>query len=82
MGLNFNSVEMSFKPNAEPSSLGYAEVPLTFNSVETIANLNASAAVKKEHQEENPSWIEKAPQNERFFVAGRTWFKKSDYLCN
>ena len=55
MELNFNSVEMSFKPNAEPSSLGYAEVPLTFNSVETIANLNASAAVKKEHQEENPS---------------------------
>ena len=35
---------MSRKPNAEASSLGYAEVPLTFNSVETIANLNASAA--------------------------------------
>ena len=50
MELNFNSVEMSRKPNAESSSLGYAEVPLTFNSVETIANLNASAAVKKEHQ--------------------------------
>ena len=44
MELNFNSVEMSRKPNAEASSLGYAEVPLTFNSVETIANLNASAA--------------------------------------
>lgn len=35
---------MSRKPNAESSSLGYAEVPLAFNSVETIANLNASAA--------------------------------------
>jgi hypothetical protein len=35
---------MSCKPNAGPSSIGYAEVPLTFNSVETIANLNASAA--------------------------------------
>ena len=44
MELNFNSVEMSRKPNAESSLLGYAEVPLTFNSVETIANLNASAA--------------------------------------
>ncbi len=44
MELNFNSVEMSRKPNAEASSLGYAEVPLTFNSVETIPNLNASAA--------------------------------------
>ena len=44
MELNFNSVEMSRKPNAESSPLGYAEVPLTFNSVETIANLNASAA--------------------------------------
>ena len=44
MELNFNSVEMSRKPNAESSSLGYAEVPLTFNSVETIPSLNASAA--------------------------------------
>ena len=44
MELNFNSVEMSSKPNAEASLLDYAEVPLTFNSVETIANLNASAA--------------------------------------
>ena len=44
MELNFNSVEMSRKPNAEASSLGYAEVPLTFNSVETIPNLKASAA--------------------------------------
>ena len=35
---------MSRKPNAESSSLGYVEVPLTFNSVETIPNLNASAA--------------------------------------
>ncbi len=41
MELNFNSVEMSRKPNAEASSLGYAEVPLTFNSVETIPSLNA-----------------------------------------
>ena len=44
MELNFNSVEMSRKPNAEASSLGYAEVPLTFNSVETIHNFKASAA--------------------------------------
>ena len=44
MELNFNSVEMSSKPNAEASSLGYAEVPLTFNSVETFPNLKASAA--------------------------------------
>lgn len=44
MELDFNSVEMSRKPNAEASSLASAEVPLTFNSVETIPNLNASAA--------------------------------------
>ena len=44
MELNFNSVEMSCKPNTELSSIGYAEVRLTFNSVETIANLNAFAA--------------------------------------
>jgi len=44
MELNFNSVEMSCEPRAEASSLDYAEVPLTFNSVETIPNLNASAA--------------------------------------
>ena len=46
MELNFNSVEMSSKPNAEASSLDYAEAPLTFNSVETIPELNASAAFK------------------------------------
>ena len=46
MELNFNSVEMSSKPNAEASVLDYAEAPLTFNSVETIPNLNASAAFK------------------------------------
>ena len=46
MELNFNSVEMSSKPNAEASSLDYAEAPLTFNSVETIPVLNASAAFK------------------------------------
>jgi len=46
MELNFNSVEMSSKPNAEASSLDYAEGPLTFNSVETIPELNASAAFK------------------------------------
>ena len=44
MELNFNSVEMSRKPRAEASSLDYAEAKLTFNSVETIPNLNASAA--------------------------------------
>ena len=44
MELNFNSVEMSSKPSAEVSSLDYAEAPLTFNSVETIPVLNASAA--------------------------------------
>ena len=44
--LNFNSVEMSSKPNAEASSLDYAKAPLTFNSVETILVLNASAAFK------------------------------------
>jgi len=44
MELNFNSVEMSLKPNAEASSLGFAEVPLIFNSVETIPYPNASAA--------------------------------------
>ena len=44
MELNFNSVETIANLNAEPSSLGYAEVPLTVNSVETIASLNASAA--------------------------------------
>ena len=37
---------MSRKPNAETSSLGYAEAQLTFNSVETVPNLNASAAFK------------------------------------
>ena len=46
MELNFNSVEMSSKPNAEASSLDYAEAPLTFNSVETIPVLNALAAFK------------------------------------
>ena len=44
MELNFNSVEMSSKPNAEASLLDYAEAPLTFNSVETIPALNASPA--------------------------------------
>ena len=44
MELNFNSVEMSREPRAEASSLDYAEAKLTFNSVETIPNLNASAA--------------------------------------
>ena len=34
------------KPNAEASSLDYAEAPLTFNSVETIPVLNASAPFK------------------------------------
>ena len=46
MELNFNSVEMSSKPSAEVSSLDYAEAPLTFNSVETIPVLNASATFK------------------------------------
>ena len=46
MELNFNSVEMSSKPNAEASSLDYAETLLTFNSVEPIPVLNASAAFK------------------------------------
>ena len=46
MELNFNSVEMSSKPNAEASSLDYVEAPLTFNSVEIIPVLNASAAFK------------------------------------
>ena len=41
MELNFNSVEMSSQPNAEASSLDYAEAPLTFNSVETIPVFNA-----------------------------------------
>ncbi len=44
MELNFNSVEMSREPRAEASSLDYAEAKLTFNSVETIPSLNASAA--------------------------------------
>ena len=44
MELNFSSVEMSCEPRAEASSLDYAEVKLTFNSVETIPHLNASAA--------------------------------------
>ena len=44
MELNFNSVEMSREPRAEASSLDYAEAKLTFNSVETVPNLNASAA--------------------------------------
>ena len=35
---------MSRKPNTEANSLDYAEAPLTFNSVETILVLNASAA--------------------------------------
>jgi len=26
--------------------------------------------------------LKKSPQNERFFIASRTCFKKSDYLCN
>ena len=46
MELNFNSVEMSSKPNAEASLLDYAEAPLTFNSVETITVLNALSAFK------------------------------------
>ena len=46
MELDFYSVEMSSKLNAEASSLDYAETPLTFNSVETILVLNASAAFK------------------------------------
>ena len=37
---------MSSKPNAEASSLDYAKASLTFNSVETILVLNASAAFK------------------------------------
>ena len=37
---------MSSKPNAEASSLGYAEAPLSFSSVETITVLNASAVFK------------------------------------
>ncbi len=37
---------MSSKPNAEASLLDYAEAPLTFNSVDTIPVLNASAAFK------------------------------------
>ena len=41
MELNFNSVEMSSKPNAEAISLDYAEASLTFNSVETIPVSNA-----------------------------------------
>ena len=45
MELNFNSVEMSRKPNTEANSLDYAEAPLTFNSVETIPNHTATAAV-------------------------------------
>lgn len=44
MELNYSSVEMSSKPNAEASPLDYAEEPLTFNSVETIPALNASRA--------------------------------------
>ena len=44
MELNYNSVEMSREPRAEASSLDYAEAKLTFNSVETVPNLNASAA--------------------------------------
>ncbi len=35
---------MSRKPRAEASSLDYAEAKLTFNSVETVPNLNASTA--------------------------------------
>ncbi len=35
---------MSLKPNAETSLLGFAEVQLTFNSIETIPYHNASAA--------------------------------------
>ena len=37
---------MSSKPNAEANSLDYAEAPLTFNLVETILALNASATFK------------------------------------
>ena len=44
MELNFNSVEMSREPRAEASSLDYAEAKLTFNSVEAIPGLNATAA--------------------------------------
>ena len=33
---------MSSKPNAEANELDYAKAPLTFNSVETIPELNAS----------------------------------------
>lgn len=46
MELIFNIVEISSKPNAEASSLDYAEARLTFNSVETIPVLNASAVFK------------------------------------
>ncbi len=35
---------MSREPRAEARSLDYAEAKLTFNSVETIPSLNASAA--------------------------------------
>ena len=42
-GVKFYSVEISSKPNAEANSIDYAEAPLTFNSVETIPALNASA---------------------------------------
>ena len=44
MELNFNSVEISREPKEEACSLDYAEAKLTFNSVETIPSLNASAA--------------------------------------
>ena len=44
MELNFSSVEMSRELRAETNSLDYAESKLTFNSVETIPSLNASAA--------------------------------------
>ena len=40
---------MSSKPNAEASSLDYAEAPLTFNSVETNPELNASATFKADN---------------------------------
>ena len=42
------------------SSIGYAEVPLTFNSVETIANLNATYKLTKPFIESNPqiNWQE------------------------
>ena len=46
MELNFNGVDLLSKPSAEVSSLGYAQVPLTFNPDEAISELNASGLFK------------------------------------